>query len=107
MNWADKIREAHTRVTDKVSHHERLNSERYFVWQEEGDNALHAENGIVNRAMRGTTDLFTKLDLDPWAAELEKSMTESGIAWYLNTIQYEEDTGFRHWEWVWEVLCDG
>ena len=104
MSWADTIREAHTRVTDAVSHHARLRSDRYFVWQEEGDNALYAEGGIAERAMRGTTDLFTKLDSDPWAAAFEKSMTESGIAWYLNTIQYEPDTGFRHYEWVWEVL---
>ena len=61
-------------------------------------------SAVAERAMRGTTDFFTKLDSDPWAAAFEKSMTESGIAWYLNTIQYEPDTGFRHYEWVWEVL---
>lgn len=104
MNWMDTIREAHTRVTDAASHHARMKSDRYFVWQEEGDNALYAGNGVAERAMRGTTDLFTKLDGDPWAAEFEASLTESGITWYLNSIQYEEDTGFRHWEWVWEVL---
>ena len=96
MSWEDTIREAHTRVTDAVSHHARLRSDRYFVWQEEGDNALYAEGVIAERAMRG--------DSDPWAPAFEKSRTESGIAWYLNTIQYEPDTGFRHYEWVWEVL---
>lgn len=24
----------------------------------------------------------------------------SGCAWYLNSIQYEEDTRLLHWEWV-------
>ena len=92
MSWEDTIREAHTRVTDAVSHHARLRSDRYFVWQEAGDNALYAEGVIAER------------DSDPWAPAFEKSMAESGIAWYLNTIQYEPDTGFRHYEWVWEVL---
>ena len=104
MSWEDTIREAHTRVTDAVSHHARLRSERYFVWQEEGDNALFAEGGIAERAMLVTTYLFIMLVSDPWAAAFEDSLTESGIAWYLNTIQYEPDTGFRHYEWVWEVL---
>lgn len=26
------------------------------------------------------------------------------IAWELNSVQYEEKTGFTHYEWVWEVF---
>ena len=54
--------------------------------------------------MTGTTDLFTKQEFDPWAPALEESFDASGIAWYLNSIQYEEDTRFWHYEWVWEVV---
>ena len=53
--------------------------------------------------MQGTTDLFSKRELDPWADQLGEAMSSRGIAWYLNAVQYEEDTGFWHWEWVWEV----
>ena len=28
-------------------------------------------------------------------------------AWYRNSVQYEEDTGLTHFEWVWEVYDDG
>ena len=27
-----------------------------------------------------------------------------GASWYLNSVQYEEDTGLIHYEWYWEVV---
>lgn len=107
MTWYEKIIRAHTNVTDAVSHSQRLQSDRYFVWQEEGETFLAANNGHKERAMSGTTDLFTKKEFDPWKRKFEKSLTKMGIAWELNSIQFEEDTGFTHYEWVWAVAGDG
>lgn len=107
MSWREKIIEAHRAVTGSVSHSERLKSERYFVWQEDGENVLYAGNRLAERSISGTTDLYTKVEFDPWKEELEAALTAAGIAWYLNSIQYEEETGFYHYEWVWEVLQDG
>lgn len=104
MSWQEKIIRVHTAVTESVSHSQRLKSERYFVWQEENANDLSADNLHTERATRGTTDLYTKIEFDPWKKEFEKALEESGIAWYLNSVQYEEDTEFYHYEWVWEVL---
>ena len=107
MRWYEKIIAAHTEVTDAVSHYERLQSERYFVWQEDGGgDDLNADGHHAERVVTGTTDLFTKQEFDPWADELGEALSGYGIAWYLNSVQYEEDTGFIHTEWVWEV-CDG
>ena len=103
MNWTDRIVAAHLAVTDAVSHGHRMQSDRYFVWQEDGANDLQAENAHAEQSVTGTTDLFTKQELDPWAAGLEASLSEYQIAWYLNSVQFEEDTGFWHYEWVWEV----
>lgn len=105
MAWADTIKAAHLAVTDAVSHARRLKSERYFVWQEDGANDLAADGGHAERAVQGTTDLFTKREHDPWADELGEAFTAHGVAWYLSSVQYEEDTGFFHYEWVWEVLA--
>lgn len=105
MAWYDTIIAAHVDVTDAVSHGKRLKSHRYFVWQEDGGNDLHADGQHAERAVQGTTDLFTKQEFDPWVEELGTSLSSHGIAWYLNSIQYEEDTGFWHYEWVWEVLA--
>ena len=105
MSWVDAIVSAHRAVTDVVSHGGRMQSERYFVWQEDGANDLEANDGHVERAVSGTTDLFSKTEFDPWGPALEQALTEAGIAWYLNSVQYEEETGFWHWEWVWEVTA--
>ena len=103
MSWQETIIAAHTAVTEAVSHARRLQSDRYFVWQEDGSNDLAAGNGHAERAVTGTTDLFTKREFDPWADVLGESMSGYGIAWYLSSVQFEEDTGFWHTEWVWEV----
>lgn len=103
MTWYEKIIQAHLRVTDKVSHSARLKSERYFVWQEDGANDMFASDIHAERSKTGTTDLFTKMEFDPWKQAFERSLTAGGIAWYLSSVQYEEDTGFTHYEWVWNV----
>lgn len=104
MNWQEKIIAAHLAVTDQVSHGQRMKSSRYFVWQEDGANDLEAGNGHAERAVTGTTDLFTKQEFDPWADQLGEVLNGYGIAWYLSSVQFEEDTGFWHTEWVWEVV---
>lgn len=104
MTWYERIIAAHRAVTDAVSHAARVKSERYFVWQEDGSNDLAGDNGHGERAVTGTTDLYTKQELDPWADALGESFDAHGIAWALNSVQYEVDTGFYHYEWVWEAL---
>ena len=104
MTWYERIIAAHRAVTDAVSHAARVKSERYFVWQEDGSNDLAGDNGPGERAMTGTTDLYTKQELDPWADALGESFDAHGISWALNSVQYEADTGFYHYEWVWEAL---
>ena len=104
MSWEKTIIAAHTAVTDAVSHSERLQSDRYFVWQEDGANNLIADSRRIEGCVTGTTDLFTKQEFDPWGQSLEESFDRFGIPWELLSIQYEEDTGFYHYEWSWEVL---
>lgn len=103
MTWYERIIAAHTAVTDSVSHSARLTSDRYFVWQEDGSNDLAGDNGHVETAVTGTTDLYTKQEFDPWADALGESLSSYGISWTLDNVQYEEDTGFYHYEWLWEV----
>ena len=103
MSWYDKIIAAHTAVTTAVSHGQRLKSERYFVWKEDGAEDLVVNGRHGEKAMTGSTDLFTKKEFDPWRETFEASLDEHGIAWRLNSVQFEEDTGFWHWEWLWGV----
>ena len=102
--WYERIVAAHMQVTDAVSHGERLKSDRYFVWQEDGSNDLEANNEHIERALSGSTDLYTKTELDPWGEALGESMSSRGIAWELVLIEFEPESGFWHWSWDWEVL---
>ena len=104
MTWYDKIVEAHLAVTNAVSHAERLKSDRYFVWQEDGEKTLVADTRHAERAVTGVTDLYTKQEFDPWADALGAAFDNAGIAWKLDSVQYESETGFFHYSWDWEVL---
>lgn len=103
-SWYERIVEAHLQVTDAVSHAQRMQSERYFVWQEDGRDDLAADNGHAEIAVTGSTDLFTKVEFDPWAKALEDALSEAGIAWELVDVVLEADTGFWHYSWDWTVI---
>ena len=105
MKWYEKIIAAHLAVTDQVSHGGRMRSDRYFVWQEDGADDLILGGAHGEKAVTGSTDLFTKLEFDPWKEKFEAAMdARDGISWELNSVQYEEDTGYWHYRWMWSVI---
>lgn len=104
MTWYETVIAAHTAVTDQVSHDTHMKSDRYFVWGERGANDLEANDVHAEKAVLGYTDLYTKQEFDPWKGQIEESFDKFGIAWSLNSVQYEEETGFTHYEWYWEVV---
>lgn len=106
MSWYKRIVAVHTAVTQAVSHGRRLKSDRYFVWQEDGSDDLIADNRHIEKGVTGTTDLFTRMEFDPWREQFEAALDKApGIVWELNSIQYEHETGFWHYEWVWSVTA--
>lgn len=105
MNWWEKIIAVHLQVTDKVSHGERMQSERYFVWQADGAADCILDGRHAEKAVTGSTDLFTKQEFDPWKDKMEQAFDNApDILWRLNSIQFEEETGFWHYEWLWTVV---
>lgn len=106
MKWHEVVIAAHLRVTDAVSHDTHMQSDRYFVWGERGANDLMAGNVHAEKAVLGYTDLYTKLEFDPWKEQIEQSFDTFGLFWALNSVQYEENTGFTHYEWYWSVTDD-
>lgn len=73
------------------------------VWAEEGSDTLHADGCVVEQTLTGSTDYYTPEEIDPMVDTIQERMTAMGLAWALNSIQHEQDTGLHHWEWVWEV----
>ena len=103
MTWQERVIAAHTAVTDAVSHGKRLKSERYFVWIEEDGRDLLGNDRHIERGQRGRTSLYTKREFDPWKEQFEHALDTFGLSWRLNSTQFEEDTGFWHYEWLWGV----
>lgn len=107
MRWYERIVTALTSVTNDVSHGERLKSNRFIVWQEDSGNYLRCNNSAVEKSIEGTIDLFSKTELDSWSDLIEDALDANGVSFYLNSVQFEPDTRFWHWEWVFNSADNG
>ena len=74
----------------------------YGVYAEDGANDLNADDIHAEKVMQGTVDYFTRDDSGAPQATIEAAL-EGVCAWYLNSVQFEEDTGYIHYEWVFEI----
>ena len=105
MYLEDKIKEALLRVDVEVFHYYALHpSDRYVVWAEDGEGTeLAADNRKIGQVLSGTIDFFTKTEQDPAREEIQRALGDVEISYSLNSVQYEEETGYIHYEWRWEV----
>lgn len=76
----------------------------YGVYSEDGENVLFADDGHKETALQGTVDYFTRDDTQTPRETIEAALDALNVPWYLNGVQYEEDTGYIHYEWVFEVM---
>jgi len=74
----------------------------YGVYAEDGANDLIAGNKHIEKALQGTVDYFTRDATGAPKTTIEAALDSVPVAWYLNSIQYESDTGYIHYEWVFE-----
>lgn len=102
----------------------------YGVYSLEGSNDLIASGRHAERVSRLTVDVFTRaIDVDviyapkhkdgyetpppeqlysyfshnPKKEAVEAALERVRCAWFLNSVQFESDTGFVHFEWVVEI----
>ena len=99
-----QIEEILLTITDKVYHYEAMDSpDQYIVWAEEMEvSSVEGDDRKINQSIQGTIDYFTKSDWDENVEKIQKALKENCISFYLNSVQIEEDTGYQHYEWVWE-----
>lgn len=76
----------------------------YIVWQEESSEDLLADNIHAETCIHGTIDIFTKKENDPLLEKIPAALDNNGISYYLNSSEYEEETGLLHYEFVFEVI---
>lgn len=63
-----------------------------------------ADNRIQLQSIEGTVDLFTTTNDRTDMAKIQKVLNDTdGCAWYLSSVQYEQETHLIHWEWVFQL----
>lgn len=65
-------------------------------------NDLIADGIHIERGTEGYLNYFTRDETDTPRNMIE-SVLNGMCAWYLSTVQYEEDTHYIHYEWKWSV----
>ena len=78
----------------------------YGIYAEEKSNDLRANNVHCETVLRLTVDYFTRDDSQTPRRTIEAALNSIGCAWYLNSTQFENETGYVHLEWVVEVGDD-
>lgn len=100
------IRDLLLTVGPPVFHYEAYNQTgNYIVWAEDGEGASgHADNHKTTQVIAGTIDYFTKTEFDQIVDLIQEKLNSIDIAWRLNSVQREKDTGYIHYEWTWEMV---
>ena len=106
MTGLNQLRDALTAITGRVHHYHAPAHETppYIVWAEDGANVFSGDNHHAETATQGTIDLYSLDEGEPLHDGIQSAL--DGLpccGWYLNSVQYEEDNGLIHWEWVFEV----
>ena len=66
--------------------------------------SMAADNRIVNQSIEGTIDLFTYNNDRDGVDQIQSVLNDfAGCAWYLESVQYENDSRMIHWEWVFQL----
>lgn len=82
-------------------------TDQYIVWAEDSQgDSVWADGKMQEQVIQGTVDFFTRDEYDPNFMLIQKALNDVGVSWRLNSIQYEDDTRYTHYEWVWEMAGD-
>ena len=101
----NNIKTALLTVTNNVFHFDATGATgNYIVWAEDGSaDSVWADGRMKEQTITGTIDLFTKTEYDGAFKLIQDALDGIGISYRLNSIQYEIDTKYIHYEIVWEM----
>lgn len=99
------VKDALVAVTKRTYHYHAPSNAKapYIVWAEDSADDFLADNKHVEILMSGTIDLYTAKENDPLFDGVVDALNGIPCAWYLNSTQYEDETGLIHYEWVFQV----
>lgn len=74
----------------------------FGVYAEDGSEDFVANDVHLEGGMTGFIDYFTRDDSGTPKETIEAALNALPIfCWRLNTIQFEETSGYIHYEWIW------
>lgn len=105
LSCLEPVRTACLSVTENVGHYEAMEkTDKYCVWAESGEqSSQQADNAKTGQAVEGTIDYFTTDDDDDAPDRFQAAFNAAGFAWILNSVQYEEETRYIHYEWIFRI----
>lgn len=106
MERLKRVKEALLTVGVPVSHYQaKKQKDKYIVWAEDSAiNPLWADGKLQDQVIQGTIHYFTFNEYDPNIEKIQQALNAAYIPFKLNAIQYENDTKYIHYEWVWDVV---
>lgn len=109
QNKLRQMGEAFAAVTENACHYFRpVTAFPALIWAEDGEaDSFNADNHKACQNITGTVDLFTKTEFDPLLDDVQAALEGLGVAWRLESVQYEDETNAIHYEWTWEVAHRG
>lgn len=75
----------------------------YGVVSQDDAGSIWADGKMGEQSTIGTVDIFTKDASSAPQTAVQTILAGLDVSWYLNSVQYEDDTGYIHFEWVWEA----
>ena len=105
MRCLDRVRDALLTVSQNVGHYEVLRKEdKYIVWAEDGEGSqVNGDNVMQGQSIQGRIDYFTRVESDPDVRAIQNALKMARISFYLDSVQYEDETKYIHYSWVFEV----
>ena len=91
----------------KVSHFFNDNpKDNFILWGEDDTTRAFGDGVAGQKAVQGTVDYYTRAEYDPIVDEIDTAILNTAFAWLDDgpTIDYEPDTGYIHYQWIWEVV---
>lgn len=103
----NKVKEALLTVSENVYHYTAHNqTDKYIIWAEDSESrSIKSDNRKIQQGIEGTIDYFTKEENDETTVKIQNALNAAEIPFRINSIQYEDETGYIHFEWVFEVVC--
>ena len=105
LSQLEIVKDALLTVTDNVWHYEASTiTDQYIVWAEDKEgSSVEGDNHKLEQSIQGTIDYYTKNEDDQNVEAVQTALKAARIAFYLNSVQYEDETQYIHYEWVFEV----